>query len=280
MIRPGTDPALALGFAGVIMREKLYDADFVRRFTDLPRLVRLDTREPLLARDVFPAYKESELTNWVKVLPTGTAAVRTIDQNGMQIPEALRGEFADFVMWDARSRKPVAVSRDMVGARFTAANIDPALEGTFDVTLADGTTIKARTVFDLTREYLDNSMSPADVEKITWAPAAAVESLARAIARNGGQTLFAVGMGPNQFFNNDLKDRAIFLVAALTGSIGRMGGNVGSYAGNYRTSLFSGIPLYAAEDPFNAQLDPAAPVKVKSYVRYEDRKSTRLNSSH
>jgi nitrate reductase alpha subunit len=76
-------------------------------------------------------------------------------------------------------------------------------------------------------------------------------------------------MGPNQFFNNDLKDRAIFLVAALTGSIGKMGGNVGSYAGNYRNTLFSGIPQYAYEDPFAAQLDPRGPVKVRSYLRAE-----------
>jgi nitrate reductase alpha subunit len=31
-------------------------------------------------------------------------------------------------------------------------------------------------------------------------------------------------MGPNHFFNADLKDRALFLVAALTGNIGRFGG--------------------------------------------------------
>ncbi len=34
-----------------------------------------------------------------------------------------------------------------------------------------------------------------------------------------------------------------------------MGGNVGSYAGNYRTSLFSGVPQYLYEDPFAPQLD-------------------------
>jgi len=71
------------------------------------------------------------------------------------------------------------------------------------------------------------------------------------------------------FFNNDLKDRAIFLVAALTGSIGRPGGNVGSYAGNYRTSLFSGVPRYVAEDPFNAQLAADGPVTTRSYYRGE-----------
>ena len=94
-------------------------------------------------------------------------------------------------------------------------------------------------------------------------------TLARAVARHAGTTLFAVGMGPNQFFNNDLKDRAPFLVAALTGWIGKMGGNVGSYAGNYRLSLFAGVPRFAAEDPFNVQLAPDGPVTVRNYQRYE-----------
>ncbi len=57
---------------------------------------------------------------------------------------------------------------------------------------------------------------------------------ARTSRRHPGTTLFAIGMGPNQFFNNDNKDRDIFLLAALTGNVGKIAGNVGSYAGNYR----------------------------------------------
>ena len=203
------------------------------------------------------------------MIPRGAAAPPTTAQNGVQIPESLRGEFADFVVWDERTGRPVAVSRDQVGDRFTAAGIDPALTGTFTVTLADGTTVQARTVFDLTTQYLDDAMTPEAVSRITWAPKEAIVGLARDIAANGGKTLFAVGMGPNQFFNNDLKDRAIFLVAALTGSIGQMGGNVGSYAGNYRNTLFSGMPRYAYEDPFDVQLGAEGPVKVRSYLRAE-----------
>jgi nitrate reductase alpha subunit len=269
VIRPGTDPAFALGLAQVIMAEKLYDADFVKRFTDLPRLVRMDTLAPLLARDVFPGHRESPLANWTRVLAPGERAPATPEQNATLIPAALRGEFADFVMWDARTNAPVAIGRDDVGDRFAARGLDPALEGAFEVTLADGTRVAARTVFDLTREHLAETWPPETVAKLTWAPAEAIVSLARDVARHRGKTLFAVGMGPNQFFNNDLKDRAIFLVAALTGSIGHMGGNVGSYAGNYRLSMFSGVPRYAAEDPFDIQLDPAGPVSVRSYGRYE-----------
>ncbi|HLB35077.1 MAG TPA: molybdopterin-dependent oxidoreductase [Gemmatimonadales bacterium] len=269
VIRPGTDPAFALGLASVIVSEKRYDVDFVKRFTDLPRLIRMDNLQPLLARDVFPGYREAELTNWIRIVKPGQRIEPTPLQNGMQLPEAMRGDFADFVMWDGRSGTPVAVTRDLVGDRFTGTGIEPALEGTFEVTLADGSRVQARPTFDLTRQYLTETMTPEAVSKITWAPAEAIVSLARAIAANRGTTLFPVGMGPNQFFNNDLKDRAIFLVAALTANIGQPGGNVGSYAGNYRTSLFSGLPLYVAEDPFNPQLGPDGPVSVKGYTRYE-----------
>jgi nitrate reductase alpha subunit len=269
VIRPGTDPAFALGLAQVVMAEKLYDAEFVKRFTDLPRLVRLDTGQPLLARDVFSGHREAELSNWTTVLPAGQAAPPTPRQNGIQLPAAFRGELADWVVWDARAGRPAAVSHDDVGERFARTGLDPALEGTFEVPLAGGGTVAARPVFDLTRQYLADTMTPETVSRITWAPVEAIVSLARATAAHRGRTLFAVGMGPNQFFNNDLKDRALFLLAALTGNIGRHGGNVGSYAGNYRTTLFSGTPRYAAEDPFAVQLDPAGPVAVRSLVRYE-----------
>jgi nitrate reductase alpha subunit len=104
---------------------------------------------------------------------------------------------------------------------------------------------------------------------LTWAPAAGVESLARQIAAQPGKTLFAVGMGPNQFFNNDNKDRAIFLLASLTGNVGRISGNVGSYAGNYRVALFNGSPQYINENPFDLELDPGKPARPKQYWRAE-----------
>ena len=270
VIRPGTDPAMALSVAQVMIAEKLYNADFVKRFTDLPTLVRMDTLERLKASDVFANYKNKDLVNWVNVVPKDQKAPPTTKQNGMQIPEALTGEFSDFVMWDGAKKGPVAVSRDAMGENFSkSAGFDPALEGAFEITLPDGKKVQARTVFDLTKEYLDANMTPEKASKVCWAPKEAIQALARQIAGSEGRTLIACGMGPNQFWNNDNKDRALFLILALAGSLGRHGGNIGSYAGNYKATLFSGIGKWVVEDPFHPQLDPKGEVKPKYLTRYE-----------
>ena len=53
VVRPGVTPALALGMAHVIMRDKLYDLNYLKQWTDLPLLVRMDTLKNLRAEEVF-----------------------------------------------------------------------------------------------------------------------------------------------------------------------------------------------------------------------------------
>ncbi len=269
VIRPGTDTAFALGLAQVMIAEKLYDERYVRRNTDLPTLVRMDTLERLKATDLFRGHRDGPLANWTNVLPKGEYAGPTLGQKGVQIPAALAGEFGDFVMWDGKTGKPVAVGHDQVGDHFEKLGVEPVLSGSFEVTLVDGRKVQVRTVFDLTRQYLDDNMTPEQVQKVAWAPPEATRTLARDIARSGGRTLIAVGMGANQFWANDNKDRALFLVLALAGSLGYHGGNIGSYAGNYKNTLFAGIPKFVLEDPFHMQLDPDGPVKLHDYGRKE-----------
>ncbi len=265
VVRPGTTPALALGLAHVILREKLYDADYVRRWTDLPLLVRMDTLKYLRAGDVFGT-QPAALGNQTRVLKEGEGEPPAGAQREILIPQRLRAEWGDFVFWDQRAQAPRAVTRDGVGAKSPVT--DPLLEGAVEVTLRDGKKVRCRPVFDLVKEYAAH-FDGKTVEELTWAPAASVEALARHLARSPGTTLFAVGMGPNQFFNNDNKDRDIFLLAALTGNVGRLGGNVGSYAGNYRVALFNGVPQYINENPFDLELDPAKPARPKQYWRPE-----------
>jgi nitrate reductase / nitrite oxidoreductase, alpha subunit len=258
VVRPGTTPALALGLAHVIMAEKRYDPEYVRQWTDLPILVRMDTLKYLQASDVLDG-EPAALGNQTRVLADGEKPPPPGRQTDMLIPAALRAEWGDYVWWDAAAGAPRRLTRDEVGARSRVG--DALLEGAVEVALRDGSRVRCRPIFDLVREYAAH-FDPKTVEELTWAPAAAVVQLARDVAAHPGTTLFAIGMGPNQFFNNDNKDRDIFLLAALTGNVGRIGGNVGSFAGNYRVALFNGVPQYINENPFDLELDPAKPAAV------------------
>ncbi len=271
ILRPGTDTALALGMAQVIVSEKLYDDAFVKAFTDLPLLVRTDTHMRLRASDIIADYQPKPLSE-VKVLAAGESPGSPATQDRPVLPEALRTAWGDHVVWDTASQGPKVVSMDDSGSRFQASGIEPALEGTFEVTLVSGGRVPVRPLFDVLKEHLAQSYDPESTGKITGLAPDAVTSLARDVAAHPGKTLFACGMGPNHFFNADLKDRAILLVASLTANIGKPGGNVGSYAGNYRSAFFNGLPAWVIEDPFNPNLDPDAPVedvKRRKFFKYE-----------
>lgn len=270
IIRPGTDGALALGLAHVIIRDKLWDDYSVKTRTDLPLLVREDNKKLLRANDVIPGYTNAPLSNFTEITTPETKLPPPAEQSAMYIPEELRNAWGDYMVWDKAANSPKATNHDQFGKFFADTGIDPALEGEHEVTLVDGKKVKVRPLFDYLKQYLMDSCSPEAISKITWLPVEAIENLARTVAANKQKTLFTVGMGPNHFFNNDNKDRTIILVAALTDNVGHFGGTVGSYAGNYRLGIVSGFgPQWQVEDPFNIELDPEKPAKAKKYQKYE-----------
>ena len=270
VIRPGTDPAFALGLAQVLIAKKLFDPAWAAKNTDLPFLIRMDTLQPLRPGDVeaLPGYKAKSPSN-VTVLKAGDKPPPGPQQRGQLAFEPVAATFLDHVVWDEKKKELAAVTRDEVGPGFEKKGITPDLWASRKVKLKDGKEIEVRTHLSLLAQYLDDNMTPAQVERITGAPAKAIEQLAEQIAKNPEKTTFTTGMGPNQFFNADLKDRAILLVASLTRNIGFPGGNVGSYSGNYRAALFGGIPLFSMEDPFHPQKDPRGKVTTKKYLHYE-----------
>jgi nitrate reductase / nitrite oxidoreductase, alpha subunit len=86
-------------------------------------------------------------------------------------------------MWDAKRRgNPQAVNRDQVSGKFAELGFDPLLEGTVTVTLADGERGRMPHRLQRHRDLIDASYSPEQVEKLTWAPADAMRTLARLIA--------------------------------------------------------------------------------------------------
>jgi len=241
-IRPGSDVALLLGLVHQLIANGTYDAEFLKRHTDMPLLVRMDTLQLLRATDVFPNYVNPPWTGY-------SVTVQSIDPS-------FRDAWGDFVILDSASGNPVAVTRENVGSRTGA---DPVLDVDTTVTLADRRTdVAVKSVFALYRELAANY--PADVvAEITRTPQATILQLAQWL---GDPTLRPVGIhtgeGVNHYFHCDLTTRAVFLIAAFTASIGIPGGNVGHWAGNYKNAVFDGLPRYHSEDPFTMNLDPTA----------------------
>ncbi|MBW2392652.1 MAG: molybdopterin-dependent oxidoreductase [Deltaproteobacteria bacterium] len=110
----GSDAALALSMAQVIVEEKLYKPDFMAEQTDMPLLVRLDTEEFL---------RESDMR-------TG-------------------GAEDVFYVFDSAANKVVEAPRRSLDLEAIA----PALEGTFEVETREGM-MAVTTVFERTKAHL------------------------------------------------------------------------------------------------------------------------------
>jgi len=271
-VRPGTDTALMLGIAGLLITNNWYDREFVKRFTDLPLLVRMDNLKLLRAKDIDSNYQNQALVGY-------STQVQIIDPT-------LREEWGDFAVWDLNrspSPGPQPITREDLGNyTYTNSNywgnriIDPALDevppGTTVNIVGQPGPVEVKTVFQLYKE-LCTEYDLATVSDITSAPSNLITKLAQDFATIK-PAMIHTGEGTNHYFHSDLKDRALFLVLALTGNIGKPGANAGHWAGNYKTPVFgTGLLPFIAEDPFNTTLDPNTPadqVKVKVYYKKEE----------
>jgi len=256
-IRPGSDVALMMAVANLLIQNKWYEVDFMKQFTDLPLLMRNDTLKMLRASDIISGYKSKELTGYSKT-------VQIID------PE-LREEWGDFVVWDAKSNGPKVITREDLGEHFTKMNIDPALEGSFKVKTTDGKEVEVKPVFQVYKE-LCAEYDLDTTQEITGTPKEMIQQLAKDFA-NIKPAMIHTGEGTNHYFHCDIKDRANFLVLALTGNFGKPGGGPGHWAGNYRISVFPGAYNVMKEDPFNMNLDPKAKpddIKKQKYFHPEE----------
>ena len=185
-VRPGSDGALALGLADILIEEARYDAAFVRDWTNGPHLVAEDGTL-LRARDV--------------VAGAG---------------EALR------VAWDDKAAKPVLY--DPASGTYDGASSALALTGRHEVAAADGTAIVCRPAFELYAERC-RAFPPEQVEAISWIPADQLRAAARLIADSGAVACYSWS-GVSQQDNASQTSRAIALLYALTGSFDAPGGNV------------------------------------------------------
>lgn len=255
-VRPGaTDTAIFLAITRLMMERGWYDEGFVKAYTDFPFLIRTDTLKRIRASEVFPGYEPA----LKKDGPSYTVQNITDEQYA-----AIGG---DFVVMDERTGAPAALTRDHVGDRLKDSGVNPRLRWTGRVKLADGSEVKAMTIWDGYRIHLEDY----DVEtaaEITGAEPRMIEQLARDIwetAQAGRGVAIHTGEGINHWFHATLANRSFYLPLMLSGSIGKYGSGCHTWAGNYKAALFqgakgvgAGIGAYLLEDPFNPNLDPTA----------------------
>jgi len=186
-LRPGTDGAIAMGFLNVIINEGLYDKDFVEKWTNAPHLIRDDTGKLL---------RESDITK--------------------------SGSPANFVVWDSNSQRPVVW--DSGNVEYRLDNIKPALEGEFEISLADGTTVTARTVWELFRQEV-NKYPVKRVSEISWVPEKDIVEAARLYARSKPASIhWGVSIDMTPAITPTVQ--AITALWCLTGNLDTPGGNV------------------------------------------------------
>ncbi|MFH0728719.1 MAG: molybdopterin-dependent oxidoreductase [Pseudomonadota bacterium] len=187
-IRPGTDTAMMLAWLNVIFTEKLYDEDFVTNWSNGPFLVRTDTRKLL---------RESDLI--------------------------IGGERKNFVAWDTREKQPaVWVSSQNT---YKSDAIENALEGEYDITLADGKKVSCKTAFSLLKERLAE-YSPEKISQITGVPAHKIEKAARTYATQKPSNMsWGVGCIDQAGWNASYGAVCKVILRSVTGNLDIPGGD-------------------------------------------------------
>jgi DMSO reductase family type II enzyme molybdopterin subunit len=186
--RVGTDAALALALCQVIVEEELHEERYVQEQTDLPFLVREDNQRFLRQSDLVEGGKDDIFYVW--------------DRSAKELREA-----------------PGTAGQE--AASIALGDLDPALEGRFDVSLADGTTVSVRPVFALLREKL-REYTPEQAEHVTGVRASVVRDLAHEVAASRAVLVFC-SWGACKHYHMDLIQRSIILLLALTGNTGKRG---------------------------------------------------------
>jgi anaerobic selenocysteine-containing dehydrogenase len=185
-VRPGTDGALALGIAHVMIERGWYDRPFLRDWTNGPLLVRRDNGRFLTEHDL-----------------TGTDDVRR------------------YVAWDETDRRPIRY--DPFTGLYERSGSELALFGEFPIETVGGRVV-CRPAFDLTAAICAR-WTPDQVEATCGIDRAQTERAAQLLWESRPVAYYAWS-GVEMQTNSTQIARAIAQLYTLAGSFDARGGNV------------------------------------------------------
>ncbi|MFV9633072.1 nitrate reductase subunit alpha [Mycobacterium neumannii] len=275
----GTDGALAMAMGHVVLSEFFvkqrvpFFVDYVRKFTDLPFLVKLEDRDGrlvpgknLTAADLGGEAAAQENAAFKPVLLDGAT-------DSVAVPQGSLGfRFGDdgVTKWNLELGDLVPALTVLSAEGGETAEVALPRFDTFDghgETLVRGVPVRrvgehlVCTVFDLmlaqygvARPGLPGDWptgyddpkpyTPAWQESITGVAASQAIRIATEFARNaeesGGRSMIIMGAGICQWFHGDATYRAVLALVLLTGAMGRNGGGWAHYVGQEKCRPVTG----------------------------------------
>ncbi len=189
-LKPGADAYFAMSMVNVIIKERLYDEEFIREQTDLPFLVKLEDGKLLRQSDVMKG-----------------------------------GSTEIFYFFDEESSRPVEAPGSRGNPLLPTLRLDgvrPVLEGFFKVKDTEGKEIEVTPVFELIKKEAEK-FPPEETQKYTGIHPSIIYDEARAFAR-AKTAIIMQGYRLHKYFWGILACRGAALMLALTGHYGRRGG--------------------------------------------------------
>ncbi|MEU4313261.1 nitrate reductase subunit alpha [Nocardia sp. NPDC024068] len=272
---PGTDGALAMAMGHVVLREFFVDREvpyfttYIRQFTDLPFLVRVEETGTgyvpgkfLTAADIEEfadtenaAFKTVLLdADGTAVVPNGSLGYRygetgkgswNLDLDGARpLLTMFGGESVTVVLprFDNPVGDDVTVERGVPARRVHGHLVTTV----FDLLLAQYGVRREGMPGTWPLDYDDPSQpcTPAWQESITGVPAATALRIAREFASNAedsnGRSMIIMGAGTNHWFHSDTIYRAFLTLTTLTGCQGVNGGGWAHYVGQEKCRPVTG----------------------------------------
>lgn len=209
-LKVGYDGHLALSIIERIIARKLYDETFLKEYTDLPLLVRKDTKELVRLSELDvddPGFDKKSTALFAA--------------NAQKHEEC-------FVVFDRKQKKVTLVpgtegsSVETLRLTDTDWDLDPALTGTFQVKFKDGKKVACAPAFDLFKAEV-SAFKAEKLQKLTGVHPAIVDELAVDLTKPKC-ALVTMGFAVGKHFNGLLSQRAIASLTAFTGRLGPTGG--------------------------------------------------------
>jgi len=267
-LHPGQDTAFWMAVNHVILKEfyverqTSYFMDYVKKYTDMPFLIRIDGKRPgkYLRANLLKAYHSEENGDWKLLvwdeksgqprMPKGTIGFRWQTEKGkwnLEMKDGATGEELDPELSFLEKHDEVLQLEfdDFAGDAVSMRGVPIRTIET------DGGKVTVTTVFDLlmaqfgvdrglegeyAKSYDDQiCYTPAWQEKFTGIHRDTCLRYAREWAVNAekthGKNLVIIGAGANHWYHNNLLYRSAIVALMLTGSVGVNGGGLAHYVG-------------------------------------------------